>query len=190
MLTAEERRDLLQRARYAACRALGLRAFPPPPPAGPLAEPGAAFVSWHRDGRLRGCIGTVEARRPLAEDVESNAVAALLHDPRFPPATARDLPRYAASISVLGPLERISGPADVEVGRHGLFVEKGSRSGLLLPQVAPEWGWDAERFLEQVCLKAGLPGDGWKAGHPPATLYRFEAEVFGEADGAAPAERA
>jgi uncharacterized protein (TIGR00296 family) len=94
---------------------------------------------------------------------------------------AREFPRYRLEISVLGPFERIEGPQDVMIGPHGLYVDKGRRRGLLLPQVAVEWKWDVETFLTQLCLKAGLPEDGWRAGNPPAALYRFTAEVFGEA---------
>lgn len=183
MLSDDERRELIHRARYAARRALGVPAGPPPgPPGGVLSEPGAAFVTWRKEGRLRGCVGSVLPERALAADVEANAVDALLHDPRFPPATPRDLPRYEVEISVLGPLEPIGGPGDVEIGRHGLYVEKGSRAGLLLPQVPLEWGWDAARFLEQTCLKAGLPGDAWRAAGKGLALYRFAAEVFSQAD--------
>jgi hypothetical protein len=148
-------------------------------------ERGAAFVTWKREGRLRGCIGSVEPLRPLFEDVESNAVSALLHDPRFPPCNPRDFHRLSLEISVLGPRELILTAAEIEIGIHGLHVEKGRRRGLLLPQVAPEWGWEPAEFLEQVCLKAGLPGDAWRGKDPP-TLYRFSAEVFGEIRAADP----
>lgn len=183
MLTDAEREDLLRRARHAAARALGLpegkRELPLP--AGRLAEPGASFVTWKRDGRLRGCIGSVEPWRPLAEDVERNAVAALVRDPRFAPAQARDLRWLSVEVSVLGPLEEVTEPlGQLEIGVHGVVVKKGSRSGLLLPQVAPEWGWDVPTLLAQVCLKAGLPEEAWKEGSSPAAIYRFSAEVFGE----------
>ena len=183
MLDESLKAELLRRARHAAARALGLpegrRELPAP--SGVLAEPGAAFVTWKKEGRLRGCIGSIEAWRPLADDVAENAVAALLNDPRFAPAQPRDLPKLSVDVSVLSPFEEVSDPpASIEVGIHGVFVKKGSRSGLLLPQVAPEWGWDVPTLLEQVCLKAGLPGDAWRAGSPPATVYRFSAEVFGE----------
>jgi AmmeMemoRadiSam system protein A len=183
MLTDAEKADLLERARHAAARALGLpegrRDLPPVE--GRLAEPGAAFVTWKRDGRLRGCIGSVEPWRPLAEDVEKNAVAALLHDPRFAPALARDLPKLTIDVSVMTPLEAVADPlTQIEIGLHGVVARKGQRSGLLLPQVAPEWGWDVPTLLSQVCLKAGLPEDGWRVGNPPASIYRFSAEVFGE----------
>src|SRR5712691_11142921 len=158
-LTGAEKSELLERARRAGARAVGLedRAAAFREPLGRLAEPGAAFVTWKREGRLRGCIGSVEAVRPLAMDVESNAAAALVRDPRFPPATPKDFPRYAVEISVLAPFEKIQGPGDIEIGLHGLMVEKGRRRGLLLPQVAVEWSWNAEALLTQCCLKSGLP---------------------------------
>jgi len=178
-LADEERAELIDRARRSAAAALGVANGPEPlAPTGRIAEPGAAFVTWRREGRLRGCIGSVEPVRPLAIDVERNAVAALLHDPRFAPSTAKDFPRLTLEISVLWPRERIAAAADVEIGLHGLYVEKGIRRGLLLPQVAPEWGWQAEEFLEQVCVKAGLPGQAWR--RPDVALYRFAAEVFAE----------
>ena len=183
MLSDSEKADLLKRARHAAGRALGLpegnRELPPPE--GRLVEPGAAFVTWKKDGRLRGCIGSVEPWRSLVEDVEKNAVAALLHDPRFAPAQPRDLPKLYINVSVMTALEEVTDPVtQIEIGVHGVVAQKGQRSGLLLPQVAPEWGWDVPTLLAQVCLKAGLPEDAWKSGNPPATIYRFSAEVFGE----------
>ncbi len=183
MLAAVEKAELLKRARHAAARALGLPEGKKdlPPPGGRLAEPGAAFVTWKKEGRLRGCVGSVEPWRGLAEDVEKNAVAALLHDPRFAPAQPRDLSKLSIDISVLTPLEEVAEPlVRIELGVHGVVAQKGSRSGLLLPQVAPEWGWDVPTLLAQVCLKAGLGEDAWRSGNPPATIYRFSAEVFGE----------
>ncbi len=143
-----------------------------------------SFVTWKRDGQLRGCIGSVEPVRPLWADVEANAVHALLQDPRFPPATAADFPRLRADISVLSPFVPVSDPLmTVEIGAHGLLVEMGRRRGLLLPQVPVEWGWDVPTFLRQVCLKAGLPEDAWREGRARATVSTFTAEVFGEAGG-------
>ena len=183
MLSDTEKADLLRRARHATARALGLPEGKRdlPPPEGRLVEAGAAFVTWKKDSRLRGCIGSLEPWRPLVEDVEKNAVTALLNDPRFAPAQPRDLPKLSLEISVLTPLEAVSDPlTEIEIGVHGVVAQKGQRSGLLLPQVAPEWGWDVPTLLAQVCLKAGLPEDAWKSGNPPATIYRFSAEVFGE----------
>jgi len=181
-LDSEERAQLLARARRAALVALGLPAGGPPsaPPSGRLAEPGMSFVTWKREGRLRGCIGSVEPVRPLWQDVEANAVHALLRDPRFPPATPKEFPRYRADVSVLTPFELEPDPLRIEIGVHGLLVEKGRRRGLLLPQVAVEWNWDVPTFLAQACLKAGLPEDAWRQGSPPATVWTFRAEVFGE----------
>lgn len=180
MLTPAERRALLELARAAiAARVTG---GPPPAPVGedlPDRRAGA-FVSLHRGRELRGCIGHIEADRPLAEVVARVAASAATEDPRFPPLTPAELPLVDIEISVLGPLERIdpTDPSQIEVGRHGLVIEQGGRRGLLLPQVATEWGWDRETFLEHLCLKAGLPRDAWRTG---AAVYRFEAEVFGEA---------
>ena len=182
-LSENERAQLLARARRAGAAALGLpvSGSPPSEPVGLLAEPGMSFVTWTRAGRLRGCIGSVEPVRPLWADVEANAVQALLRDPRFAPATPKDFPGYRVEISVLSPFTVAADPAAIEIGVHGLLIEKGRRRGLLLPQVAVQWSWDVETFLRQVCLKAGLPEMAWKEdGSPPATVSTFTAEVFGE----------
>jgi AmmeMemoRadiSam system protein A len=135
------------------------------------------FVTIHCRGDLRGCIGRLEADMPLPRSVARCAVAACSEDPRFPAVDSSELPYLTLEISVLGPMERAGGPADIEVGRHGLMIEKGWRSGLLLPQVAVEWRWDATTFLSETCRKAGLAPDSWQRG---ATIWKFEAEVFGE----------
>ena len=137
-----------------------------------------AFVSLHKAGQLRGCIGYVEGIKPLWEAVRDLAVEASARDPRFAPVRPREVEEVDVEISVLTPLERIKGPADVEIGAHGLLIRSAGRSGLLLPQVATEHAWDAPKFLEQTCWKAGLPLDEWRA--PKAELHRFGAEVFGE----------
>jgi AmmeMemoRadiSam system protein A len=163
------------------------------PAAGTRAErdafnPAGLFVSLHtRDGELRGCIGCTGGGRPLVEALVGAASSATGDDPRFPPVSPSEVPGLDIEISVLTPFERIEDVRDetaIVVGRHGLLAEQGGRRGLLLPQVATEWGWTREVFLRQVCLKAGLAPDAWRHG---ATIYRFEAEVFGEAaQGAAP----
>jgi uncharacterized protein len=140
-------------------------------------EMGAAFVTLHRHGELRGCIGHIEADEPLGRVIARGAVAAASADPRFPPVGASEVPDLEIELSLLGPLEAVMTPDDIDIGRHGLVVELGWRRGLLLPQVAPEWGWDRVMFLAQTCHKAGLPRDAWKQG---AKVWRFEAEVFGE----------
>ena len=139
---------------------------------------GGVFVTIHHRGELRGCIGHIEADRPLARVVAQCAVAACSADPRFPPVGPAELSDIDVELSVLGPIEPIRGPDEIDIGRHGLLVARGSSRGLLLPQVATEWKWDALMFLVQTCRKAGLPADAWKQG---ASVWRFEAEVFGEA---------
>ena len=143
---------------------------------GALAEPAGAFVTLHRHGELRGCIGHLDPAGPVGRVVARCAIAAGTHDPRFGAVAPAELDELDIEVSVLGPLERTTAAA-IEVGRHGLVVEKGDRRGLLLPQVAVEFGWDTETFLAETARKAGLPHDGWKHG---ATIWRFEAEVFGE----------
>lgn len=138
-----------------------------------------AFVTIRCGGQLRGCLGTLECRGPLLQEIARCAARAAREDPRFPPVKASELAALAIEVSILGPLERIS-PVDrnaIVIGRHGLVVERGLRRGLLLPQVAIEWGWGPEELLAHTCLKAGLPRDAWQDG---ATVYRFEAVVFGD----------
>lgn len=176
-LDEPQRKDLLGIARRALEGHVGAGRVPPEEGArGKLAAPGAAFVTLTRNGRLRGCIGYTEAVAPLFKVVQECAVAAATEDPRFPPVSPKELPSLHVEISVLTPLVPIR-PEDVEVGRHGLMVEQGRMRGLLLPQVPVEWGWDRETFLDQTCVKAGLPPSAWRHG---ATLRAFTAEVFGE----------
>lgn len=146
-------------------------------PPGPLCEKCGAFVTLHKMGRLRGCIGYIESLKPLYQTVAECAMAAALHDPRFDPVTPEELPSLHVEISVLSPLIEIA-PDKVEVGRHGLLLSRGGRRGVLLPQVAVEWKWNREQFLEETCLKAGLPPDAWRHG---ARIQAFSAQVFGEA---------
>jgi len=106
------------------------------------------------------------------------AVAAAFEDPRFDPVTAAELPDLIVEISALTVPEPVPDPSEIEVGRHGLIVSRGARRGLLLPQVAPEWGWSREEFLERTCQKAGLPGAAWR--DPATSVERFEAEVWSD----------
>lgn len=175
MLTELDRRRLLEVAREAIAARLRGVPYDPPPAEGALAARAGAFVSVHRGVELRGCIGYVERDRPLVEVVARAAAAAATEDPRFPPVTEAELPHLTLEISVLGPVEPVDRIDEIVVGRHGLIVEDGWRRGLLLPQVATEWGWDRDAFLDHTCLKAGLPADAWRRG---ARVFRFEAEVF------------
>ncbi len=179
-LTAAERMTLLMLARSSVEAAAHGRSLPAPGRlGGRLDEPGAAFVSIHTSRGLRGCIGCVEPRaESLAEIVVRMAEAAASQDPRFPPLFPDELPEASIEISVLGPLVPVTRPEDIRIGRDGLVVERDGHRGLLLPQVAVEWGWDVQTFLAETCRKAGLPPTAWREG---ARVYRFEADVFGEA---------
>ena len=144
-----------------------------------LLRPSGAFVSLHtHDGDLRGCIGSIHPVAPLCHAVSSNAINAAFRDPRFYPLTREEFSAIHIEISVMSPIEAVSDPALIEVGRDGLIITRGGRAGLLLPQVATEYGWDRETFLAHTCAKAGLPGDSWR--HPETRIERFSAEVFSE----------
>jgi AmmeMemoRadiSam system protein A len=178
LLTPEERRTLLALARRAIAAHLEGRDLHAPDKPEAFRRKAGAFVTLKtKEGELRGCIGFVEALYPLGETVARAAVAAASEDPRFPPVTEAELPALELDISVLGPARPID-PAEVRVGTHGLLVQRGGRRGLLLPQVPVEHGWDAERFLDHTCLKAGLPSGAWK--EKTTQVLAFEAEVFGE----------
>ncbi len=177
MLDPEVRESLLRRARAAIAATIGQQRDTSPSTVQPPAIHAGAFVTLRKNGDLRGCIGYPDADRPLVDVVEHCAVSAAVSDPRFEPLTPHELEEIEVEISVLGPIEPVADIADVEIGRHGLIVAHGRRRGLLLPQVALEWNWDREEFAAHTCRKAGLPSDAWRKG---ATLYRFEAEVFGE----------
>lgn len=140
-----------------------------------LQEKRGAFVTLKKKGHLRGCIGFIKPVLPLNETVIQAAIYASCRDQRFPPVTAEELNDIQIEISVLTRLKKINNPHLVKVGKHGLFISKGNRSGLLLPQVPVENKWSRETFLQQACLKAGLHRDAWKQG---ADLYIFEAIVF------------
>ncbi|MCH7732659.1 MAG: AmmeMemoRadiSam system protein A [Candidatus Marinimicrobia bacterium] len=143
-------------------------------------EKRGVFITLKSGRDLRGCIGTVEPVFTLEKGICEMAQGAATRDPRFPPVTAEELEKISIEISILTPPEEISGPSEIEVGTHGLIVELGSFKGLLLPQVAVEESWEAVKFLNYTCQKAGLPKDTWKAGD--CKIFRFTATVFGEYD--------
>lgn len=137
------------------------------------------FVTLKKEGALRGCIGFIEPVMPLGRGVVEAAIYAAVRDVRFEPVSKAELTSLEYEISVLTPLEDVPDPGQVKVGKHGLVIEMNGHKGLLLPQVPVELRWDRKEFLEQVCVKAGLPRDAWKKG---AKLQRFEAIVFSERD--------
>ena len=138
------------------------------------------FVSLHINGNLRGCIGYIKGYKSIAESVKEMALAAAFQDPRFPPLTEKELERVTLEISILEeliPLQKNELPV---IGRDGLYIQHPYGSGLLLPQVAVEYNWKPETFLQEVCRKAGLYANAYL--DPASVVYRFTADVFSEAD--------
>jgi hypothetical protein len=163
LLTPGERAALLAVARAAIRHHLGLGPRPEVPETGGLGAPRGAFVTLHRRGELRGCIGRFEPARTLARTVAAMAVAAATDDPRFPPVEPEEIDEIRIRVSALGPRRRLPDPSGLVVGEHGLVVQR---------------GWDAPTFLKHACLKAGLPADAWR--DPLTSLEVFGAEEFGE----------
>jgi AmmeMemoRadiSam system protein A len=177
MLPDVDRAALIALARDAVISAV-IGGPPPEPPDGEVFRRIAgAFVTLTIRGELRGCIGQVAPRDPVGTVIVHCAVAAALEDPRFPPVSPIELPSLCIEVSLLTPAEEVIDLDSIEVGRHGLIVSHNGCRGLLLPQVATEYGWSREQFLVQACRKAGLARDAWQRG---ARIYCFEAEVFGE----------
>jgi len=137
-----------------------------------------AFVTLHKNKNLRGCIGYVSGFSPLQEAVTDLAVSAAFRDPRFSPVEEDELDEVDIEISVLTPLETVKDISEIVIGRDGLKIKQPPYEGLLLPQVASEYGWDVETFLEQTCGKAGLPKTAWK--EPDTEIKKFSALIFGE----------
>jgi AmmeMemoRadiSam system protein A len=176
LLSEAERATLLELARQSIEACVLGEPFSAPDMAR-LPHASGVFVTIKRGGNLRGCLGTLENRHGLAAEVVRCAADSATRDPRFPPVTSDELGDLRLELSVLGPLEPIEPSPDAfTLGVHGLVVEQDGRRGLLLPQVASEWGWTADQFLAQTCVKAGLRADAWRRG---ADVYRFSAEVFG-----------
>jgi len=141
--------------------------------------PAGAFVTLKIDGKLRGCIGNFSLNMPLNQTVKQMALAAATNDPRFPPVTAEELSRIEIEISVLTPLHKIDSIREFELGKQGIYIRLGNRTGTFLPQVAEETGWTKEEFLGHCSRdKAGIGWEGWKM----AELYTYEAIVFCEHD--------
>ena len=178
-LSSFEERLLLKIARRSVEGYLS-KATPDPieVPEGPLREPYGVFVSIHKGDQLRGCIGRIQPTEALSRTAGECAVSAAVGDPRFLPVGSAELAELKFEISVLSPPERIAEDGEIEIGRHGLLIERGDRHGLLLPQVATQQGWDRCEFLRQTAIKAGMEPDAWKS---DAAIFRFEALVFEEA---------
>lgn len=177
-LNEKEKSDLLKLARLALEKHVRERKTPEfTPESTNLETKCGAFVTLHKLGELRGCVGYIEAYKPLYQTIIEMAQSASTRDSRFDPVTPDELGDIDIELSVLSPLEKLTDFSKIIIGRHGLVVRQGYYSGLLLPQVAVEWKMDAQTFLEQTCQKAGLPSDAYKRG---AEVYYYSAQVFGE----------
>jgi AmmeMemoRadiSam system protein B/AmmeMemoRadiSam system protein A len=175
--TKEEKNYMLNLARQSIeARALGQKLEIPKCPSSYLEEKRGAFVTLTKRGMLRGCIGLVHAKEPLIDAVSHMAIAAAFEDPRFPSVTESELADLEYEISVMSPLTLVTDLESIKVGRDGLMIRLDMHSGLLLPQVATENGWDRATFLEQTCLKAGLPKNSYK--DKQTQIYRFSVQKF------------
>ncbi len=177
-LTPEDKSYLLRLARGTIEANFIERAELPSHDSAVLDMPCGAFVTLSKHGKLRGCIGYIEAIKPLRETISEMAESAAFKDWRFPPVRESELDEIEIEISVLSPLRRIEDPTLIEVGTHGIVITRGSSRGLLLPQVAVDWDWDRETFLRQTCIKAGLPDDAWTM--EGTNIDIFSADIFSE----------
>lgn len=184
MLTVDEGKTAVRLARRALAHYMGARE--------PLALEGlpavfsqkrGVFVTLHEEGELRGCIGYPQPVLPLGRAIVDSAINAGFRDPRFPGLRPGELQRIEIEVTILTKPEAYQGPKRslperIQVGRDGLIISKGPFSGLLLPQVAVEWGFDPLEFLGQTCIKAGLPADAWL--DEETQIEHFEAQIFAE----------
>ena len=177
-LSEADRQSLLELARRAVAEAVSLeKPAEAIPHSGVFAEKRGVFVTIHARGRLRGCIGVIEAFEPLGVSIARCAVSAAFEDPRFSPVTAEELPGLQIELSLLSPPEPIL-PRNIEIGKHGLLISQAAKRGLLLPQVAVQHKFSREQFLEETCRKAGLAPYAWQ--EPETQILGFTSEVFSE----------
>lgn len=137
-----------------------------------------AFVTLHMHGQLRGCIGYVKPFSPLQDAIKSLAISAAFNDPRFAPLELKEYEHIDFEISVLTPLTPVQDISEIKIGRDGLLIKNGFYEGLLLPQVATEYSWDVNTFLEQTCRKASLPAQAWQ--DDDTEILSFSAIIFDE----------
>ena len=168
---------LLELARETVVAAVEGKVLPRVPDLPELTLPRGVFVSLHRGGDLRGCLGHLEGDAPVGEVTRRMAVASARDDPRFPPVTPAELADLDVEVSVLTAPREVPRAEDFIVGKHGIIIEKQGRRATFLPQVAPEQGWDRETTLAHLARKAGLPADAWRSG---TRFWVYEAIVFGE----------
>ncbi|MDD2850406.1 MAG: AmmeMemoRadiSam system protein A [Desulfuromonadaceae bacterium] len=178
LLTKKEQKELLKIARTTIASYVTDRSIPSVASELPgLNLHSGCFVTIKQKGELRGCIGNFVSEKPLYLLVQEMALSAATRDPRFYPMKASDLADFTLDISVLSPLQKTESVEKIQVGTHGIYITKGNYHGVLLPQVATEYGWDREQFLNHTCVKAGLPEDAWQG---ECDIHIFTAQVFGE----------
>lgn len=178
ILTEDEQKILLKTARLSILQHFDKSIKEFPKGTKQLSLNCGAFVTLHKNTNLRGCIGYISAAKPLMETIKEVAKSSAFNDPRFPPVTRDEVDELEIEISVLSPFREITNIHEIKVGVHGILIRKGYMSGLLLPQVATEYGWDRETFLTHTCHKAGLPGGAWK--EKGIEIEIFSAVVFNE----------
>lgn len=178
LLTKAEQKELLRIARDTIIAYVNTGNVPPVETASQaLNAENGCFVTIKQQKKLRGCIGNFVSDKPLYCLVQEMAISAATRDPRFYPMKPNDLADFKLEISVLSPLRKIDSVDEIQVGQHGIYIIKDSYQGVLLPQVATEYGWDRDTFLKHTCLKAGLPENTWKK---ECDIFIFSAQVFGE----------
>ena len=181
VLSKEEKDTLLKLARNAIDRRFDKsRPKVAVEPTSNLKSSSGAFVTLHKRGKLRGCIGRFTSDTDLTDTVAEMAQAAAFEDPRFPSVRPEEMADIDMEISVLTPMRKINDVSEIEVGRHGIYIIQGPMRGVLLPQVATEQGWDRNTFLEHTCMKAGLTPNCWQS--DKTEIYIFSAEIFSEHD--------
>lgn len=137
-----------------------------------------AYVTIYKFGELRGCVGSVEPKKPLLQTIIDSAYDAAINDPRFNPIKIEELEDLSIEISIISNLKQMKDISEIEVGIHGLMIQQGEKIGLLLPQMASDYNWDRETFLNQTARKAGLPYNVWKK--EDVKIYIFTAEIINE----------
>ena len=179
VLSDDEKRELLRISRATLREHFYTGRIPPGKPhRDSLTAEAGAFVTLHKNGELRGCIGTQQETTALFRTVQEMTIAAALRDPRFSPVEEDEIDEIEIEVSVLGNHREVSDPDAITIGTHGVSVTQGENRGVLLPQVAVENGWDAAEFLARVCAKAGLAEDAWKS--DDTQVEAFTAQVFND----------
>jgi AmmeMemoRadiSam system protein A len=182
-LNAHQQKSVLALARRTIRQYLDSKTLPVPDmekefPDPVFREKCGAFVTLHINTQLRGCIGYITGVKNIPDTIVDMARSSAFKDPRFPPLRPQEFDKIDIEVSIMSPLEDVKDVKEIVVGRDGLIISSGYQSGLLLPQVATEYGWDTGQFLEHTCFKAGMPGDAWRK--PGVKIQKFSAQVFGE----------